>query len=120
MDKKLAGALGEYYAARYYRSRGYQIEAANYRTRQGEIDLVVSKDGVLVFSEVKLRAGGAGVTGREAVDRSKQRRLLQAAASYLQTVVKEEPPVRFDVVEVVHTGEEYTVNCIENAFQSEG
>ena len=59
MDKKLAGALGEYYAARYYRSRGYQIEAANYRTRQGEIDLVVSKDGVLVFSEVKLRAGGA-------------------------------------------------------------
>ena len=37
--------------------RGYLLLTHNYRTRMGELDLVLYKDGQLVFAEVKTRAG---------------------------------------------------------------
>lgn len=65
----------------------------------GELDLVVELDGVIVFVEVKARAGSAfgGPTG--AVDRAKQRRVRRAARSWLAHHAVH-APVRFDVVAV--------------------
>ena len=58
MDRKTVGILGEVSAARFYRDAGYTLLASNYRTRQGEIDLIVQGRGILVFTEVKTRAEG--------------------------------------------------------------
>ena len=51
------GRKGEALAAKYYMRRGYLLLNHNYRTRMGELDLVLYKDGQLVFAEVKTRAG---------------------------------------------------------------
>ena len=49
----LAGAWGEALAAEYLRKKRYELVAAGYRSRFGEIDLIVRNRTHLVFVEVK-------------------------------------------------------------------
>ena len=77
------GRKGEALAAKYYMRRGYLLLNHNYRTRMGELDLVLYKDGQLVFAEVKTRAGRMLDAPAAAVDARKQRRLILAAQYYL-------------------------------------
>ena len=117
MDRKTAGIMGEVAAAKLYRKAGYQLLASNFRTRQGEIDLVAAGQGCLVFAEVKTREEGGLVTPREAVTPAKQRRIIAAAKGYLEKFGDSGRPIRFDVVEVYYSGDAVTrVEQIENAF----
>ena len=54
------GRIGEGLAAKYLKKKDYQIIDKNFRTRFGEIDLIVKKDNILVFVEVKARIGEWG------------------------------------------------------------
>lgn len=95
----LSGAWGEAVAAEYLRKKHYQLVAAGYRSRFGEIDLIVKDKKFLVFVEVKLRRTGDFAAAREYVDRGKQDRLRMTASMYLSKFPTELQP-RFDVVEV--------------------
>lgn len=118
MDRRLLGTLGEKAAEADYRKDGYELVATNYRTRQGEIDLVVRKDGLYVFSEVKTRSPGALASPREAVTVRKQKRILLAAQSFLSQYGLSDVPVRMDVVEVwVDAQAICCVNRLESAFE---
>ena len=77
------GARGEQLAADWYTARGYQVVARNWRCREGELDLVVARDGELVFCEVKSRSSDRFGTPAEAVTPAKQRRLRVLAARFL-------------------------------------
>lgn len=112
------GAAGERLAARQYRRAGYRVLASNFRTRQGEIDLIVQRGETLVFVEVKTRAQDAIASPAEFVTAQKQRRLILAAQGYLRAHPDwAECQMRFDVVEVTvpRTGKPL-IHCIENAF----
>jgi putative endonuclease len=61
------GRAGEEAALRVYARRGFRLLAQNWRCPLGEIDLVVERDGLLVFCEVKARSGAAFGGGFEAV-----------------------------------------------------
>lgn len=110
------GHTGEAVAAKYYQKKGYLLLNHNYRTRLGELDLVLYKDGMLVFAEVKTRSGTGKMSPAEAVDYHKQQRLLAAAKQYLQRSPYADAPVRFDVVEVLPVPGGWQVHCIPNAF----
>lgn len=115
----LLGRWGEAEAAKYLRRRGYQVLAANYRTRFGEIDLIASKGGYLVFVEVKLRKDDSHGAAMEFVDARKQHRLKTTASIYLAQHETQLQP-RFDVIEIYAPKGLGTrvksVNHIENAF----
>lgn len=51
----LVGHQGEEAAGRYFKGRGFCVVEHNFRTRFGELDLVVKKGKLLVFVEVKTR-----------------------------------------------------------------
>ena len=51
------GRTGEQLAAEHLERLGYVIVARNHRTRHGEIDLIATDHGALVFVEVKTRRG---------------------------------------------------------------
>lgn len=111
------GRKGEAVAAQYYRQRGYILLGHNYRTRMGELDLIVYKEDVIVFVEVKTRSGKMLAAPAEAVDLHKQRCLQRAAALYLQDSPFADSMMRFDVVEVIPLDRGWQVHCIMDAFQ---
>ena len=47
------GAKGEEIAAKYIENKGFFIIDRNYKRKWGELDIIVQKDGVLHFVEVK-------------------------------------------------------------------
>jgi len=95
----LVGAWGEATAAEYLRKKRYEIVAAGYRCRFGEIDLIVKGRKYLVFVEVKLRKNNDFARALEHVDRRKQDKIRITASMYLS----QNPTVlqpRFDVIEI--------------------
>lgn len=95
----IVGAWGEALAAQYLRKKRYKLVAANYRTRFGEIDLIVSDRRYLVFVEVKLRKTDKFAAASEFVDTKKQNRIRSTAAIYLSEHETSLQP-RFDVIEI--------------------
>jgi putative endonuclease len=103
---KARGDAGEQAARRYLERQGLVILAENWRVargphaRGGEIDLIArDPDGTLVFVEVRQRSGTGHGGAAATVTRSKQRRIVFAAQSYLQGLPRL-PPCRFDVVAI--------------------
>ncbi|MFA6215652.1 MAG: YraN family protein [Patescibacteria group bacterium] len=83
-DKTKLGQLGEKLAAKYLKRSGYQILKANYRRREGEIDLICRKNNLIIFVEVKTRTGTGFGWPEEAVTESKIEKIEQSARHYLQ------------------------------------
>ena len=94
------GAQGERIAAARLESQGLTVEACNYRTRFGEIDLVARDGEETVFVEVRTRRGEEHGTPEESLTRRKQARLALAAQEYLQERGGAERPWRIDLVAV--------------------
>lgn len=82
--RRTLGQAGERRALDHLRRRGYELVAANHRTRHGEIDLIVCDGRALVFVEVKTRRptrrAGAPL---EAVSRAKQSQVRRMARAWL-------------------------------------
>ena len=116
----IAGAWGEAVAAEYLRKKHYSLVAAGYRSRFGEIDLIVKDRKFLVFVEVKLRKSGSFAQAMEYVDRRKQDRIRVTASIYLSDHPTDLQP-RFDVVEIYAPEGTATVDPqihhLEDAFQ---
>lgn len=116
----IAGAWGEAVAAEYLRKKHYSLVAAGYRSRFGEIDLIVKDRKFLVFVEVKLRKSGSFAQAMEYVDRRKQDRLRITASIYLSDHPTDLQP-RFDVVEIYAPDGTATadpqIHHLEDAFQ---
>ena len=121
MEKsKLSGAWGEALAAEYMRKKRYRILDRGYRSRFGEIDLIVANKQFLVFVEVKLRKTAQFAQAREFVDFRKQNRLRTTAEIYLSEHPTDLQP-RFDVIEIyapdgVET-QKPVINHLEDAFE---
>lgn len=95
------GQAWEDLACSHLRAAGLELLARNFRTRFGELDLVMAQAGVLVFVEVRYRArsdyGGAAAS----VTRHKQQRLVVAAEQFRQQHPDlADLPCRFDVVAI--------------------
>lgn len=117
MNPAQLGRWGEQAALEHYLQEGYRLLAANFRTRFGELDVVVEKEGVVVIAEVKTRGPGAIASPAAWVDAKKQLRIIRAAGEYLQLFLPDEPAVRFDVVEVTPAKDGgAAIHRIENAF----
>jgi putative endonuclease len=96
------GRLGERLAREHLERLGYRVVASNYRTRFGELDLIVCDDTWLVFVEVKTRRSDALESSIQAISPEKRQRVRKMAAAWLVEAV-ERPrsrELRFDVVGV--------------------
>lgn len=116
------GRRGEQFAAVYLRKQGWRIYAAGHRTRWSELDLVAQDGDVVVFVEVKTRRSEVHGRPDEAVTREKQRRITQAAASYLKQQGWLDRRSRFDVISVVwhDPAVEPTLTHYRHAFEATG
>jgi putative endonuclease len=110
------GRRGEEAAAAAYAARGFRVVARNWRCPLGEIDLVVEREGLLVFCEVKARSGARFGGGFEAVTAAKRRKLRALAEAFLATCDPPPASVRFDVASVQAGPAGPSVQLFEDAF----
>ena len=116
--RQRTGREGEEIAARHLLAHGYRILARGWRTRLGELDLVASRGGMLVFVEVKTRRGDAFGPPAAAVHGLKQLRLARVALQFLTDGPHRDAPCRFDVIAVtLRGGSPPLVEHIEDAFR---
>lgn len=120
MLKREIGQKGEDIAAKLIKKKGYRIIERNFNVpNMGEIDIIATKKGYLVFVEVRLRKTDSYGSGAETVNVYKQRRLIKAALMYMKINNLTDVPARFDVVSITGDADgEYSIEIIENAFET--
>lgn len=99
--KKNVGDIGEEFASQMLENSGYRIIARNFATKQGEIDIIAIKDGVIHFVEVKTRTGCQYGYPSDAVTKIKQDRIRKAAQQYLGSRRLTWNSMSFDVYEIM-------------------
>lgn len=116
-SRQAAGAAAEAAALQFLEQRGFRLVVTNFRSRYGEIDLIVRQDELLVFAEVRLRNhrhfGGAAAS----VTAPKQRKIIASA----QTFLHHRPEFarcncRFDVLAMRRDEQVWNVDWLPAAF----
>jgi len=107
------GTEAEERAAIYLQQQGLKLLARNYRSRFGEIDLIMRDGASLVFVEVRMRKserfGGAAAS----ITPAKRQKLALTAEQYLQQ--HGTSACRFDAVLL---DQAYNIVWIRNAFEA--
>ncbi|BBO81981.1 UPF0102 protein [Desulfosarcina ovata subsp. sediminis] len=110
------GKKSERLAAEYLKLSGYRILETNYRTRQGEIDIIAREKGTIVFVEVKARSSRRFGNPKGAVTPAKQRKISMAALEYLKQSGQTGASARFDVVAIDTAAGTTDIEVVKNAF----
>jgi putative endonuclease len=116
VSTRRVGDQGEEAALRYMSRLGYQVVERNYRTRRGEIDLVLSRGSELVFVEVKLRSGTSFGHPLEALSERQKGRVRAAAEEWLAARDTAFDTVRFDVIGILGRASDGEILHVEDAF----
>jgi putative endonuclease len=110
------GVQAEQLAAKYLQQHGLKLIEQNYRSRFGEIDLIMRDGSTMVFIEVRLRKH-AGFGGAAAsIDARKQKRIISTAQQYLAGLERV-PPCRFDAV-LLDDAQGKCMQWLKNAFDA--
>lgn len=111
---KELGQEGEQMAADYLKKNGWQIREMNYRHRRSEIDLIASKDGLLVFFEVKTRTNTTFGLPEDFVDEKKAQNIVRGAEQYIEEN-DWKGNIRFDIISIIKKAD-MELEHIEDAF----
>ena len=117
-EGKALGNDGENLACKYLENNEYDIMERNFKCTQGEIDIVAydRQNKEIVFIEVKTRTNFNYGFPSEAVNKLKQRHILESVKYYLYCKGLEDSFVRFDVIEIVVRGMEYKLNHLKGVI----
>ena len=96
---KIHGEKGEALAANFLIKKGYTILEKNYRYKRAEIDLIVKKDNLLIFVEVKARSSQNYGFPEEAVNEKKSEMVISAANQYILAIDWHDE-IRFDIIAI--------------------
>ncbi len=113
-----SGESAESLAWAFLEKRGFKLIQKNFRTKVGEIDLIMKDRICLVFVEVRYRKnedfGGAAAS----ITASKQTRIRKTAQLFIQKNANlDYEECRFDVVAISGVGKNIDIQWIDNAFQ---
>lgn len=109
--KLFRGKKGEDLALNYLKNKGYELIVRNFRSKFGEIDLIVKDGEVIVFVEVKYRLSDDYGSPKDAVTYDKIKKIIKTAEYF---IVKNNlnSLYRFDVVSIFKNNIEH----VKNAF----
>jgi len=94
------GKVGEAKALEFLVDNHFEILETNWRFGHKELDIVARKDGLIHVVEVKTRASAYHEEPKEAVNRRKQKNIVEAADAFM---VKHKlfEEVQFDIVSII-------------------
>jgi len=80
---RIKGKDGEEMASNLLRQKGYQILDQNNSTKWGELDIIATKNNILIFVEVKLKSTEDYGTPEEMIGKNKLAQIKRTAEMYL-------------------------------------
>lgn len=110
------GKSGEEMATQYLIKEKYKILERNFKSKQGEIDIIALDKKEIVFIEVKSRTSKAYGNPNDAVDTKKKKHIYNTAQYYTYIHNLEDEPIRFDVIEIYIMNKVYKLNHIKQAI----
>ncbi|MDJ0795089.1 MAG: YraN family protein [Woeseiaceae bacterium] len=116
-DTGVVGRRAESLAFEYLRDHGLTPVARNFRSRGGEIDLIMLDGDCLAFIEVRSRRSSQFTSPSSTVDPRKQRKLVGTAAMFAARHDRfADFTMRFDVISIEGTAHP-TIRWIRDAFR---
>jgi len=115
MSEKLdKGKEGEDYAVKYLTDKGFVIKERNFTSHNSEIDIICTKDDMLIFVEVRLKLNADYGFPEGTMGKGKQNAIKKGAESYLQ----KSPwngEARFDFISIIEKPK-FEILHFEDAF----
>lgn len=109
------GKWGEQIACEYLMQSGYRVIARDWKYGHRDLDVIAIYNDILVFVEVKTRSNEKFVDADKAVTPQKIRSISIAANAFVKTR-RIDMELRFDIITIVGTPENYEVRHVEDAF----
>ncbi len=107
------GQKGEKEAAFYLSRLGYSMVGKNWKTRRGEIDLIVKKNEIYYFVEVKFRKSKVYGSGAEAIHPLKQKKMASAVLDYMQKNQMRNVDIRLAALLIEEQNKKYSFEFYE-------
>ena len=115
--RQQVGRRGEAYAAAFLRVKGFRVVAQNWRCRFGEIDLIVERDDVLRFVEVKTRLTDTYGHPEESITPTKLEHLRRSIECWLRAHASSSKQYQADVIAIfVKEGSKPEVHWVEGVL----
>lgn len=117
---ELTGNKGEGIACQYLIKNGYKILEKNFKVSFGEIDLIVNKNNIICFVEVKTRNSLIYGLPEEAITEKKKSKIIKVAQYYIKKKHLYNYLFRFDVISIkLKNNNLENIKFIKNAFMYE-
>ncbi|MFZ6015761.1 MAG: YraN family protein [Patescibacteria group bacterium] len=110
---QVLGKTGEQIAALFFTEQGYEVVEQNWRSKAGEIDLIVRKSDEWRFVEVKMRSSAAFGYPEEAVDDEKNEHFYDAISDFLaENRQINEELVHADILSIILNTKEFDIRWL--------
>lgn len=112
------GRMAEDAALRYLQEHNLILLQRNFRSRFGEIDLIMQENNTIIFVEVRSRKNSAFLHPAETIDHSKRNKIRKTSQVFMQkTLAWNRYDWRFDVITLIGKREnEMEIEWIKSAF----
>lgn len=98
LNKRVQGEYFENLALKFLEEKGFQLIEKNYYSHFGEIDLILKKDNLIIFVEVKERSNQKFGNGFEAISRKKLKKIFLSAKEFIVAKKLQNFNIRFDAI----------------------
>jgi putative endonuclease len=110
------GKAAELAALDYLTKSGLVEVTRNFRSRTGEIDLIMLDKTTLVFIEVRSRHNNSFMDAVETIDYRKQRKIVLTSRFFMQRYQGNYDCCRFDIVTLTGKIDTPQIDWLKNAF----
>ena len=100
-QRQRLGDLGEEVAVNYLKKKGYKILKRQFKSKFGEIDIIVSKGESLVLVEVKTRKSNEFGVPEEAVNERKLEKIIATGNCYQEKLKGKYEEIQVDVISII-------------------
>lgn len=116
---KSIGNYGEDLATKFLIEKGYKIEKRNFRCKFGEVDLIIKRDNILAFVEVKTRFSSDFGRGFDSINFIKRKKIINVSSYYLTITKSTDFFIRFDSIEInfLNNNLNYEITYLEDSFR---
>lgn len=116
-EYQIYGKNSEIIAKEYLEAKNYCLLEENWRTKFGEIDLIMNDKETIVFIEVKARRSIRYGLAVEALTTKKQRQLIKLAELYIQSNRLWDYDYRIDYVSIQDKNQQIKIEHLISAVE---